>query len=93
MAAAEFGHDVRIAHPKGYDLDVDLLAEIERKASSEGGSVEFTNDIEAAFDRVDAVYAKSWGSKNFYGNADADVTERSQYRDKWIVDREKMSTH
>ncbi len=90
-AAAQFGHDVRIAHPKGYELDDSLLAEIESQGSAYGGSVEYTNDIDAAFDDVEVVYAKSWGSKNFYGDAEADVSERAQHREKWIVDSDKMS--
>ena len=91
LAAAQFGHDIRIAHPKGYDLDADLLAEIEKQAASNGGSVEYAHDVDAAFEGIEVVYAKSWGSKDFYGDAERDITERSQYRDKWIVNSEKMS--
>ena len=32
LAAAQFGHDLRIAHPKGYELDEELLASIEQQA-------------------------------------------------------------
>lgn len=91
LAAAQFGHDLRIAHPQGYELDGALLAEIEEQADANGGSVEFTNDPEAAYDRIEVVYAKSYGSKNFYGNADADIAHRSGLRDKWIVDEKKMA--
>jgi N-acetylornithine carbamoyltransferase len=91
LAAAQFGHNLRIAGPKGYDLDDELLAEIERQAEASGGTVEFTNDPEEAFDSVEVVYAKSWGSRTFYGDGDADIRERDQYRDKWIVDAGKMS--
>jgi N-acetylornithine carbamoyltransferase len=91
LAAAQFGHDLRIAHPKGYDLDRDLLAEIEKQATASGGSIEFTNDIAAAFDGVDVVYAKSWGGSRFYGGPDADISHRAQFRNKWIVDEAKMS--
>ena len=90
LAAAQFGHDVRIAHPKGYELDEELIAEIEQYSAASGGSVELTNDIEEAFDGVEVVYAKSWGSKNFYGDADGDIRERAVYRTDWIVDEAKM---
>ncbi|MBK6751400.1 MAG: N-acetylornithine carbamoyltransferase [Acidobacteria bacterium] len=90
LAAAQFGHDLRIAHPKGYELDDQLVAEIEQQAAQNGGSVEITNDPSGAFDDVEVVYAKSWGSKQFYGDASADMRERSVYRDEWIVDEEKM---
>jgi N-acetylornithine carbamoyltransferase len=91
LAAAQFGHDLRIAHPKGYELDDELLQEIESQAAANGGSVEFTNDADEAYDGIEVVYAKSFGSKNFYGNPDGDIRERAQYRDKWIVDEAKMA--
>ncbi len=91
LAAAQFGHDLRIAHPKGYELDDELLGEIESQAAANGGTVEFTNAVDEAFDGVEVVYAKSFGSKNFYGDAEGDIRERAAYHDKWIVDEEKMA--
>jgi len=84
LAAAQVGHDLVIAHPPGYDLDEELIESL-------GANVEVTNDIDAAFAGADVIYAKSWGSKQFYGNTDQDVATRAQYRSKWIVDEEKMS--
>jgi N-acetylornithine carbamoyltransferase len=91
LAAAQFGHELTIAHPKGYELDADLVAEIHDQATANGGSVQLTNDVDRSFEDVEVVYAKSWGSSHFYGNADGDVRERVQYRENWIVDAEKMS--
>lgn len=90
LAAAQFGHDVRIAHPKGYELDAELMAEIEAQTRENGGSLEFTNDIESAFENVKVVYAKSWGSSQNYGSAEKEIKERESYREKWIVDAAKM---
>jgi len=91
LGAAQFGHDLLIAHPEGYELDAELIAEIESQAAANGGSVEFTNDPSEAFDGIEAVYAKSWGSKNFYGDNDKDVEFRAGLRDEWIVDETKMA--
>lgn len=91
LAAAQFGHDLRIAHPKGYELDNDLLAEIEGHAAAAGGSVEYTYDVNAGFNGVEVVYAKSWGSKTFYGDSNGDIREREAYRKDWIVDEAKMT--
>lgn len=91
LASAQFGHDLRIAHPKGYELDEALIAEIEQQAAANGGSVEFANDVHAAFDEVEVVYAKSWGGKQFYGDTDKDIEHRANLRKDWIVDEAKMS--
>ncbi|MGE3466521.1 MAG: N-acetylornithine carbamoyltransferase [Pyrinomonadaceae bacterium] len=91
LAAAQFGHDLTIAHPKGYDLDEDLLHELRKNASEQGGSVELTNDIGAAFDGAAVIYAKSWGSKEYYGRPNEEILDRAGLRTSWIVDEEKMS--
>ena len=90
LAAAQMGHDLRIAHPKGYELDGELLETVRRQAAETGGSLEIVNEIETAFDDAEVVYAKSWGSFRHYGDAEADILERQIYREKWIVDETKM---
>src|SRR4030095_8512771 len=77
--------------PKGYELDEQLMEVCRAKAASTGGSVEVVHDIEAAYVGADVIYAKSWGSKQFYGNSEQDIVNRWQYRHKWIVDQEKMA--
>src|SRR5438309_4041532 len=90
LAAAQFGHDLLIAHPKGYELDEELMAEIKEQTATNGGSVGFTNDVHRAFDGVEVVYAKSWGSKGFYGSPENDLEFRSGFRDDWIVNEDRM---
>src|SRR5438067_11358183 len=91
LAAAQMGHDLTVAHPRGYELDDELMETIRGRAAQSGGNVNVSNDVEAAVENVQVVYAKSWGSKNFYGAPEKDITERSQYRDKWIADEAKMA--
>lgn len=90
LAAAQFGHDLTIAHPEGYDLDSTLLGKIRTAADAGGGSVEIKNDPSAGYDQVEVVYAKSWGGHAFYGNAEADIANRAQFREDWIVNDQKM---
>lgn len=90
LAAAQFGHDLRIAHPRGYELDEELIREAKHFAAPNGGSVEITHDLEQAYEGVEVVYAKSWGGKDFYGNSDGDIAHRLQLREQWIVDQRKM---
>jgi N-acetylornithine carbamoyltransferase len=90
LAAAQFGHDLRIAHPEGYELDEELLAEIETQTKENGGSLEVVSNVNSAFDDVEVVYAKSWGGKNFYGAAEKDIRRRADLQADWIVDETKM---
>jgi N-acetylornithine carbamoyltransferase len=90
LAAVQMGHELTIAHPKGYELDEDLMNEIQRQAAAAGGSLQITNEVNSAFEDVEVVYAKSWGSKNFYGNAEGDIAFRANLRNDWIVDDAKM---
>jgi len=90
LAAAQMGHELVIAQPPGYELDDELLENIGQQAAGAGGKVTITNDIDEAFVDQEVVYAKSWGSRNFYGAPEKDIAERAQYRDRWIVDEEKM---
>ncbi len=90
LAAAQMGHELVIAHPPGYELDDELMESISESAAQADGSFTVTNDVDAAFDDVEVVYAKSWGSKNFYGAAEREIAERAQYRGKWLVDEAKM---
>jgi N-acetylornithine carbamoyltransferase len=91
LAAAQMGHDLVIAHPRGYELDDQLIATVRERAESSGGSVAMTNDIDGAFAGAEVIYAKSWGGKQFYGDTNRDLAERAQYRGQWIVDEDKMS--
>jgi len=90
LAAAQAGHDLVIAHPPGYELDGELFSIIQEQAEGAGGSVAVKNDVDAAFEGAEVVYAKSWGSKQFYGAPEREMAERAQYRSQWIVDEQKM---
>lgn len=91
LVAAQMGHDLVVAHPPGYELDEELMIRIEGEAKENGGSVLVTNNIDEAFVDIDVVYAKSWGSRHFYGAAEKEVAGREQYRSQWIVDEAKMA--
>jgi N-acetylornithine carbamoyltransferase len=90
LAAAQLGHDLTIAHPPGYELDDELVRQINRAAFDAGATVTKTDDPEEAFDGAQVVYAKSWGSKDFYGSPEDDIEARARYRDDWRVDAAKM---
>ena len=55
-----FGMDVRLAHPKGYDLIPDVITLAGKQASESGGKLKVTNSMDEAFADADIVYPKSW---------------------------------
>ena len=77
LAAAQMGHELVIAHPSGYALDEELIGNVEAQAKAAGGAVKITRDVEKAFDGVNVVYAKSWGSKDYYGAPHKDIEQRT----------------
>jgi N-acetylornithine carbamoyltransferase len=91
LAAAQMGHELVVAHPRGYELDDELMREVKRHAEETGGSLTLTNKMDEAFDGAEAVYAKSWGSRRFYGAPEKDLEERAKYREGWIVDERRMA--
>src|SRR5690348_4810733 len=84
LAAAQMGHDLVIAHPTGYELDDELINTSRELATEAGGSLKVTNDMDAAFNGAEVIYAKSWGAKQFYGRDEQETITRAQYRNKWI---------
>lgn len=92
LAAAQMGHELVITHPEGYELDDGLIDEAGRQAAAAGGSITIEHDVEKAFNGAEVVYAKSWGSKNFYGAPEKDIEARAPFRERWIVDEQKMAS-
>jgi N-acetylornithine carbamoyltransferase len=91
LAAAQMGHDLTVAHPRGYELDDELMTLVKLEAESAGGSLHLTNEMDEAFDGAEVVYAKSWGSRRFYGATAKDIEKRAAYRASWIVDEGRMA--
>jgi len=91
LIAAQCGLDLTIACPPEYDLGDDSMTEIEAAASSSGGRVTISRNQQNACEGARIVYAKSWGSKNFYGRGEDDVALRQRYR-HWRIDEQMMRT-
>lgn len=56
-----FGAEVVLAHPAGYDLLPSCLDHARANAAASGGRFEVTDSMDAAFEKADVVYPKSWG--------------------------------
>jgi len=91
LIAAQMGLDLTIACPPEYDLGDEAMAEIEGGAKSSGGRVSISRDQRDACNGARIIYAKSWGSKHYYGRAEEDIALRQKYK-TWRIDDEIMSS-
>lgn len=101
-----FGAHVTLAHPIGYDLMPEQMAQATVAASSGGGSFRLTHDMDDAFTGADIVYPKSWGplhlmherveANRAHDNAAMhDIEQRALARNaehrSWICDERRMA--
>lgn len=91
LIATQCGLDLTIACPSEYDLGDEAMVEIEAGARYSGGRVTISRNYRAACEGARIVYAKSWGSKDFYGRSEADIELRQKYKG-WRIDEEVMSS-
>jgi N-acetylornithine carbamoyltransferase len=61
LTAAALGCEVRVAHPRGFELHADVVREAENYAAASGGTVSVLHDQYWALNGSRAVYAKAWG--------------------------------
>ena len=89
LSACDLGMEVVVSHPKGFDLDREIVIDMEKRAKESGGSFKIVRDQIKAINQADAVCAKSWGSLKYYGNWQKEKEIRNGLKD-WIVDKKKM---
>jgi len=70
LASGLMGMDFRVAHPKGYEPNKDIIKEAKKLASASGGSIAITNDPREAADGVDVIYTDVWASMGFKDEAE-----------------------
>jgi N-acetylornithine carbamoyltransferase len=89
--ATRMGMDVTLLCPTPeYVLDQRYMGWAAANVAENGGSLQVSHDIEAAYAGADVVYAKSWGALPYFGDWDAEKPIRDRYR-HFIVDEAKMA--
>ena len=89
LAACDLGMEVVVSHPPGWELDSEIVEQMVKRAYASGGSLEFCNSMEEAFQKSTVICAKSWGALKYYGNWEKEKELRDQLKN-WIVTQEKM---
>jgi ornithine carbamoyltransferase len=62
LTAATLGSHIRVATPKGYEPDKQILSAARSMAEETGASIQLMNDPHQAVDGVDAIYTDAWAS-------------------------------
>lgn len=87
--AAQRGMQVVVHRPAGFELDPAVMDEARRLAAANGGEVSESDRMDS-FEGAHAVYAKSWGSLQRYGDPAGESALRAPLR-SWCVDERWMS--
>jgi len=86
-----FGMDVTLAHPKGFELTPEVLAMAKSNAERYGSKFEVVNDMDAACEGADVIYAKGWGPIMTVGDDAKAGLEMINQNPGWIVDSRRMA--
>jgi ornithine carbamoyltransferase len=95
LITTQFGMDVVLAHPKGFELEESVVKAAKENVDRYGGSFKIVNDMREAFEGADFVYPKAWSPKQFvppYNNK-VDKEGAAAYQAKfksWITTRELL---
>lgn len=95
IAATMMGMNVTLAHPKGMELDPEVLETCRTYARRYGGSFDISYDMREAFAGAHVVYPKAWAATPIFkppvGEDDPQKTQQifDAHKD-WICDAAKM---
>ncbi|MBL8878265.1 MAG: N-acetylornithine carbamoyltransferase [Phycisphaerales bacterium] len=91
LCAAAAGMNLTIAHPPGYELNADVLARAKQWCDRAGTEFMVTHDQAAACASAEVLYVKSWGSPQFYGDADGQRDSFARHAN-WMVTQRNLAT-
>jgi N-acetylornithine carbamoyltransferase len=90
LTAARLGMQVTVARPDHHALDAGLMATARQYAAQHGTPVEETDDLDAACDGADVVYAKAWGGPLAYTDPELEANMRKANK-HWRITSERMA--
>lgn len=87
---SRLGMNVRLAYPKGFDLDPHVIDQVKVNCKTCGTAFEITHGQEAAYDGADVVYSRHWMHAGRYREGrEADQKLSAEHRD-WRTTAERM---
>jgi N-acetylornithine carbamoyltransferase len=94
LICSRYGMDVTVAHPKGYDLDPEVLQWTRQNCKQNESKFELVDDPAAGYTGAHVVYSRNWMSPQAYKDNEflkqAEIEKALQHTD-WICDSDKMA--
>jgi len=87
LTCACLGSSIRIATPKGYSCNAQIVADAKKIAKQTGASLEFLTEPHAAVAGVDAIYTDAWASMG----QEHESSKRAEIFPPYQVNRELMA--
>jgi N-acetylornithine carbamoyltransferase len=87
LTAAMRGSEIRVTHPRGFELHPDVITQAQRYAAESGGRIRFFNEQPEALQGARVVYAKSWGPASGSGLTSDAVRQHSS----WMISPEHLA--
>lgn len=87
--AARCGMNVTVARPDTHALDDGVMETARSLAEPQDATVSATDDLDAAVEGADVVYAKSWGGPLLYSDPEREATARTERTD-WRITEVRM---
>ncbi len=93
--ASQFGMELVLAHPEGYDLHPEVLQKVQANVDHYGGSFRISHDMDEAYRGADVIYAKSWTARQFWPPItdkleEAALDALAEANKDWICDSRRM---
>ena len=89
LSACDLGMNAVVIHPKGWELDKEILKVMEQRAKNAGGNFQVSNSQKEAFKEANVICAKSWGALKYYGNWEEEKKLKTELKN-WIVNKDLM---
>ncbi len=93
LLAARFGMNVRLAYPRGYDLDPEITERAQHYCSENNTQYEVIHNPNAGYEGANVVYVRNWVSNNAYQEGcfqyESEI-KRALNLKEWIVTEAKM---
>lgn len=90
MLMTRWGMDVTLAHPEGFQMMPHTLEAAQRHAADNGTNFEVVDDMDAACEGADVLYAKSWGPI-MVSEDEAEVSAMSAQYKNWRLDERRLA--